>query len=117
MGLVRLFGTLTLVQLRSAVLDVDDGGDQLGVDRPGRGVGVGARFVGEQLPDVPHDELVLEREIAPGAVGNGADAFVELDEVGFVRPVLAYSLEDPGELQPVLLARYALPARLDTKEP
>ena len=80
-------------------------------------MGVGTGFVGKQPPDVAHDELVLQGEVAPGAVSHRADALVELGDVGFVDPVLAHALEDPGELQPVLLARNALPARLDTQKP
>src|SRR5262249_61585159 len=77
------------------------------------GVGLGR----EQAADVAYDELVLEGEIAASAVGNGGDALVELGEVGIVRRVLAHPLEDASELQAVLFARDALPARFDGKEP
>src|SRR5262245_24903888 len=75
------------------VLDVDDRGDELGVDGTDGGVRVGGGFRREQTTNVTDDELVLQGEVAARTVTDCGDALVERGQVGVVRLVLAHPLE------------------------
>ena len=59
---------------------------------------------------------MLDRQVASSAVGDRAQAIVETLDGVLLGGARAQPVEDAADLEAVLFARGALPARLDSKE-
>src|SRR5438034_4802292 len=80
-GPVGLLLPVALVEDGLVALDVDQLGDESGLDASGPAVDVGLELLAEAGDHAPDDSLVLEAEEAAGAFGDRADEIADGREV------------------------------------
>src|SRR5581483_8501014 len=113
---VRLLVEMALVEHGFVAFERDQLGDEGGLSRRGRAADVGLQLVAEPGDDALQDYLVLQAEIAAGALADGVEQAPYFVQVALGAFRLADAAEETGEREPVAFARRALAAGLHGQE-